>query len=397
MEIKNKLSRIYKWEFFWLCVIVIATLAMHFAIITHPDQLVLDEQHYVKDARSIIAENHDERPEHPPLAKLFITGGLYLFGDNPWGWRIPSIIMGTISIILFFFICRKLGMSRRAVNIATFLLAFENFTFMQASIAMLDVFFVTLTLAFFLLYLYRQYILSGIFIGLAATAKLYAAIAAPPLLIHWLFSRTKQSRWFAATVILAPISFIALLPLFDFAISHTFQNPLDRIKEMLTLSGSLTFATTTHPALSRPWEWVLSYRPMAYWFGPDASYTWIGGYTGAISPVVWGVIIPVVLFMIYKAVKGNDAGLFGFAWFFGTFLLWIPISIATNRVSFVFYFYPTIGALCLGLGLGLDQALTWVSNRTKKIKIPVWAAVGVFLAVHLAATIILTPLVLPLM
>ena len=35
-----------------------------------------------------------------------------------------------------------------------------------------------------------------------------------------------------------------------------------------------------------------------------------------------------------------DAGLFGFAWFFGTYLLWIPLSIATNRVSFPFYFPP---------------------------------------------------------
>ena len=43
---------------------------------------------------------------------------------------------------------------------------------------MLDVFFVTLTLAFFALYLYRQYALSGIFIGLAALAKLFAAMAA---------------------------------------------------------------------------------------------------------------------------------------------------------------------------------------------------------------------------
>jgi predicted membrane-bound dolichyl-phosphate-mannose-protein mannosyltransferase len=356
---------------------------MHLSIITNPSELILDEQHYVKDARYILENEQTQRPEHPPLAKLFIVSGITAFGDNPWGWRIPSILMGTIEIALFYFICRRLNMSNRAANIATFLFGFENFNFLLASVAMLDVFFVTLMLAFFLLYLSREYVLSGIFIGLAALAKLYAALGTPPLLIHWVFSRTRPSRWFILTVILAPVSFIVLMPLFDFAITHEFQNPIMRIKEMLTLSSSLTFDNTTHPAISRPWEWILNYIPMAFWYTPH--------YTGAISPSVWGFIIPVVLYMIYKAVKGNDAGLFGFAWFFGTFLLWIPISIATDRVSFVFYFYPTIGALCIGLGLGLNQAMEWASSQTRKAKIPVMAGIVVFFLFHIASFIVLTP------
>jgi dolichyl-phosphate-mannose-protein mannosyltransferase len=394
LEVKRLLLRVVKWEFFWLCLMVIATLAMHFVIINDTKEPILDEAHYAGyfgadhkpesgDAYSIIHDHKDLRPEHPPLSKLFIVGGIYALGDNPWGWRVPSIIMGTIGIVLFFFICRRLGMSRRATNIATFLLAFENFTFLMASVAMLDVFFVTLTLAFFLLYLYRQYIFSGLFIGLAATAKLYAAMATPPLLIHWLFTKTKHTRWFILTVVLAPLSFIGWMALFDFAISRTFQNPLLRIKEMLSLSSSLTFYNTTHPALSRPWEWLLSYKPMAFWY-PNH-------YTGAISLDIWLVMIPVVLYMLYRAAKRNDAGLFGFAWFLGTFVLWIPISIYTNRVSFVFYFYPTIGALCLGLGLGLNEALEWASSRVKKVKIPVTAGVIAFLLFHVAAFVITSP------
>lgn len=274
-------------------------------------------------------------------------------------------------------------MSRRATNIATFLLSFENFTFLFASIAMLDVFFVTLTLAFFLLYLYRQYLLSGIFIGLAALAKLYAAMAAPVLLIHWIFTKTRQTRWFALTIIMAPISFVAFLPLFNFIITQQFQNPLTRIKDMLTLSGSLTFYNTSHPAMARPWEWLLNYRPMAFWFIPH--------YNGIVNLSIWVVIIPVVLYMIYRAAKGNDAALFGAAWFFSTFVLWIPISIATNRISFVYYFYPTVGSLCIGLGLILNGALERVRAKTRIIKVPVIALVIAFLVFHVASFVILTP------
>jgi dolichyl-phosphate-mannose-protein mannosyltransferase len=383
MEVKKNLLRIYKWEYFWLCVIVIVTLVMHFSIITNPNSLILDEQHYVKDARSIISTQVDQRPEHPPLAKLFIVGGIDALGDNPWGWRVPSIIFGTIGIALFFFICRRLKMSRRATNMAVFLLAFDNFAFMQASVAMLDVFFVTLTMAFFLLYLYQEYILSGIFIGLAALAKLYGALAAPTLLIHWIFTKTKPSKWFAVTVVAAPVSFIVLMPLFDFALTHRFMNPLSRIKDMLSLSGSLMFSNVTHPALSRPWSWLLNYQPMAYWYTPH--------YTAALSLSLWGLMIPIVLYMLYRAIKGSEAGLFGFAWFFSTFLLWIPISILTNRVSFLYYFYPTIGALCIGLGLGLHDALEWAPGKRNIVKYPVIAGVTVILLLHLASFVILSP------
>jgi dolichyl-phosphate-mannose-protein mannosyltransferase len=218
--VKDKLARIYHWQYFWLSVIVIATLAAHFSTILNPNDLVLDEQHYVKDARSIIQTQVDQRPEHPPLAKLFIVGGIDALGDNQWGWRIPSILMGTLGIIFLFFICRRLKMSLLAANLATFLFGFENMTFLHSSVAMLDVFYVTLMLASFLLYLCREYVTSGIFIGISALAKLYAALGSPAIFIHWLFSKNKRSWWFFFTVILAPLSFVLLMPLFDYALTH---------------------------------------------------------------------------------------------------------------------------------------------------------------------------------
>lgn len=380
---KSKLLRIINWEYFWLCLCLVITLAMHLSIVTQVNDLILDEQHYIKDARSIILTDVDLRPEHPPLSKLFFMTGIYTLGDNPWGWRIPSVIMGTISTALLYIICRRLNMSRRGASIATALFSFENFIFVVASVAMLDVFFMTLTLAFFVLYLYRQYVLSGVFIGLAALAKLYAAMAAPTLAIHWFFTKTKQTRWFALTVILAPITFIALLVIFDYAISHQIENPLSRVQNMLSLTGSLTFGHTSHPALSRPWSWMLNYQPMAYWYVPN--------YYAALSPSIWVLIIPTVLFLLYKALKRDDAGLFGCAWFFSTFVLWIPISILTNRVSYLFYFYPAIGALCLGLGLAADKIMEWLPSRSRKIQIPVWSGLVVFFLVQAASFILLSP------
>jgi predicted membrane-bound dolichyl-phosphate-mannose-protein mannosyltransferase len=360
---------------------------MHFIIITNPPQFILDEEHYIKDARNIIEKHETLRTEHPPLAKLFVVAGIKLFGDNPWGWRSFPIMFGTASIVLFYLLCRRLKMSRTAASIATFLLALENLTFVQASVAMLDVYYLTFMIASFLLYVSRKYISSGIAVGLSALSKLTGALALPTVAIHWLFTRQGRSWWFALTVFLAPLTFVELMILFDFAIVQHFSalvDPIHRALTMLNLSETLTFATVTHPNLSRPWEWLIAYKPMPYWITPH--------YTSAISFSIWALIIPTFAYMVYRAIRGNDAALFGVAWFTSTYLFWIPVSIITNRVSYIYYFYPTIGAICLGLGLGLSQLLTIYQERKRgKLKWTALAIVTVYLLIHLASFVILSP------
>jgi predicted membrane-bound dolichyl-phosphate-mannose-protein mannosyltransferase len=389
MEIKDKLYRLYKWEYFFLCVIVIATLIMHFCIVTRPTDLILDEQHYIKDARNIMQNHESLRTEHPPLAKLIIVAGIKTFGDNPWGWRVFPILFGTVSIVLFYFLCRRLNMSPTASNIAAFLLAFENLTFLQASVAMLDVFCLTFMLAAFLLYVNRRYINSGIAVGLSALAKLNGALALPVIFIHWIFSRQGRSRGIIFTILFSILSFVELMILFEYIIAQRVTSSLDpflRIKDMLSLSGSLTFATVTHPYASHPWDWLISYKPMAYWYMPH--------YTAAISFTIWALIIPTFAYLVYKAVKRDEAGLFGLAWFAGTYLIWIPVTLITDRVNYIYYFYPAVGAICIGVALGLSRLIDIFRNRPSgKLK---WTALSVvifILFMHLVSFLILSPLI----
>jgi len=137
----KKIFKIYNWEYFWLTLIVLISLIMHLTIITPPGlSFIIDERYYVTNSLNIINQHSDFHPEHPPLGKLFIVAGIKMFGDNPIGWRLPSIIFGTLSLILFYLICRKLSLSRISSSIAVYLLAFENLSFIQSSIGMLDVF-----------------------------------------------------------------------------------------------------------------------------------------------------------------------------------------------------------------------------------------------------------------
>ncbi len=468
-KVRHKLYRFYKWQYFWLFLIVLATFIMHLCIITSPSEPFFDEIHYVNDARNIIISNETVRAEHPPLGKLFLmaeeyifngfkspqenTGTMtlqdvdsvstvidvsdasvfsvgetirtntehmyiesidtslnkitvkraygtpatrhdaqqeiYVFDDNPWCWRVFPILFGTAIIVMFYFLCRRFNMSPTASNIATFLLAFENMTFVQASVAMLDVYYLAFMMAAFLLYACRKYISSGIAIGLSALSKLNGLLTLPAIGIHWIFSRRPRSWWFLLLILFAILSFVELMILFDFAITRNFSSlwdPIHRIREMESLSSSLTFSTVSHPAASHPWEWVIRYIPMAYWYTPH--------YTSAISFTIWAMIIPTFIYMLWRAIRGSEAGLFGVAWFASTYLIWIPATLITDRVSYIFYFYATIGSICLGLGLALSQLLDYFRNgKTTWLKRAALIIFIVFIAAHLISFIILSPVV----
>lgn len=385
MEIvKQLLHRLGKWEYTWLCLLVLAILVMHFSIITQPAELVFDEQHYVPDARSILQGHGTLHPEHPPLGKLFIVFGIFLFGDNPFGWRFFSILFGTICIVLFYLVCRQLTMPKRASLLATFLLALDNLSFVQASVAMLDVYSLAFMLGSFWLYLRGQYLLSGLSVGVSALAKLSGALALPAILLHWLLTKRARPTQFVTSILLAYASFLLLMPLFDFVVFRQLVNPIGRVWTMLSLSGSLTFTGTIHEAASRPWDWILCPEIMAYWYEPH--------YIGAISFTIWALVIPSVLYMVFRATKGSRAGLFGMSWFVSSYLFWIPVSIITDRISFIYYFYPTVGAICIGLGLGLSQLIAlWETRRAGKLRWVAMLTVLCYLLLHVSVFVILSP------
>jgi len=386
--IKENSGRFYRWEYFWLVLIVLAALILHFAVITNPSTPILDEQYYIQDAGDIVNNHETTRIEHPPLAKLIITAGIKIFGDNPWGWRVLPIIFSTATLIFFYLLCRRLNMSRAASSIAVFLLAFENLTFLMGGLAMLDVYYVTFMMAAFLLYAWNKYISAGIATGLSALSKLSGAFGGLAIVIDWIYSyKHARNKRILLTVVVAVIAFIGLMVLLDFVIVRKptdFLNPVKRIIDMLGLTGGLTYSYANNPLASRPWEWLYSFKSIPVNYVPH--------YTAAISYSIWVLIVPVFAYLIYRAVKRDEAGLLGLSWFIAAYLIWIPAVLVTQRVTYIYYFYPAVGAICLGLGIALEQLLDTFKNRPSgKLKWLALSAVIAVLAAHVISFILLTP------
>lgn len=381
-------ARILRWQYTGLAIIVLVVLGLHFSTIMQPAALVFDEKHYVTEARGIMLGWGPLWIEHPPLGKLFIISGIGLFGDNPLGWRFFSVLFGVTSIVLFYFICGRLAMPRRAQGIATFLFGFENLSFIQAGLAMLDVYSVTLMLGAFLLYLRTKPVASGVCLGLSALAKLPGALAFPAILLHWLFSGAKRLRGLLVLALSAVVFFLFFYPLLHFAVSHVLVSPFALIADGFRQGTSVT-SGSFHPGASPPGDWLLGPQALFYSFEPQ--------YIAVVTPTIWVLSIPSVIYMLARAIKGSRAGLFGLSWFAGTYLPWLAASLIMERVTYVYYFYPAIGAICIGIGLGLAR-LGELQARTgrKWLSRAVIVVTSGYLVVHVMLFLILSPVFPPL-
>ncbi len=397
--LKNIFDWLRRWEYSGLCLLLLIVLVLHFSIIMQPTEPLFDEIHYVEDGRLIIDGDGTNRPEHPPLGKLLIVAGIHLFGDEPLGWRFFPVIFGAAGIVFMYLICRRLNLSKKVSYLATLLMAIENLSFVQGSIAMLDAFSLTFALAAFWLYLKQRYVMSGVVVALSALAKLNGALAIVVIGLHWFltvgyaeiwrllhsmfgfitrrqgvryfllqFSTFIKNNWRPSLLLLAaPITFMALMPLFDYVIWGEWLNPISQISRMMSDTGSIVF-TPDYPEAnsiaSRPWEWLLpiwygklhwQHFVLPYWYTPR--------FLGMISPTITVLIIPAVIYIIYRAIKGKVDALFPFSWFLGTYMILIPASLITNRVSYLFYFYPTVGAICIGLAIAIFKLMDSARQR----------------------------------
>jgi len=333
---------------------------------------------------------------HPPLGKLIIAGGIRVFGDNSFGWRIASALFGAAGIVVTYALGRSIT-GRLAVGVvAAVLLLADGLYFADAPAGLLGIFLVVFTTGALLAF-YRALIAptdrvrgpllaTGLLLGLALATKWNAAFCAlfVGLVAVWRLVRLGwESRrggpeaaaaraGFRAHLLWVPLGLVALPAVVYlasyvpyFLVGFGWGDFVELQRQMYLYHTELD---EPHEYYSRWWEWPLAIRPVWYFLdrGADASaYIYANGNPllyWAMLPAVWGLVVE-----WWRRHAGLTVLLIGF---FGQ---WLPWALSP-RGAFAYHFLPSVPFGCLALGVLIVGA--WRRGRWWR-----WLAAGYVVAV----------------
>jgi dolichyl-phosphate-mannose-protein mannosyltransferase len=420
----------------WIGPLLVTAFAafLRFNRLSAPNAIIFDETYYAKDAWSILQHGVEwnwatffpnantqiiaghtsfvfhcsgtacaEYVVQPPLGKLLMAVGEWLYGLNSLGWRVVPALFGTLAILVMCRVARRITRSTLLGCLAGLLLSLDGLEFVLSRTGILDIFLMFFVLASFgalvidrdvsrarlaeavvlessdeagpALGIRKWRVAAGVLIGLACASKQYGfwyILAYAGLCIAWDIGarRTvglrayvrgalvRDGKWLPITLGVIPLVTYVVTWSGWFATSTGYDRnyaqlngvnipiigPLYSLfeyhKEMLSFGVALD---ARHPYESQPWDWFVITRPVAFFW---QSYTNAAG-TQLAKPGTTGPYVSEVLAI------GNPA------------IWWLSIP----AVVFCLAWWLTrrdwrAGAAVLGVAAGWASWLPFVS-RTK--------------------------------
>lgn len=338
-------------------------LAIRLWRLGEPNEIVFDETYYAKWGQDYL-EGEAFFDVHPPLGKLLIAVGIAVFGFDSFGWRSLTALFGALIGPLTYLIGRQIFASRLAAGLAGLFTLLDGLLLVQTRTALLDSFLIVFNLgaiaSFFgfsksttrkkQLFLW---LLTGIFIGLAAATKWTAAAVWLLLVVWYAAHRPSLPKLKWGWVLLAFLVLPAGIYSTSFVFNH-YDNGFwtylwDWHKQTWNFHHTLT---ADHPYASRWWSWLYLARPVWFYFKNDDGL--IRGILALGNPILWWGGSVALLVSLWTTIRRQTPELlFPLLLFFALYLPWTVIS----RTQFQYYIVPAVPFLFLLLGYWLSRLL----------------------------------------
>jgi predicted membrane-bound dolichyl-phosphate-mannose-protein mannosyltransferase len=268
--------------------------------------------------------------------------------------------------------------------LAATLLAFDNLAFVHSRIFTLDIF----QLAFMLLGLYwyvdRRPTLSGAGFALAALCKIGGVFGPAALVVYeglrlvrrdgpWQADLRRATRRLVRMGVTFTVVFLLLLGIMD-RLWVGYSQPFEHLQRIVGY-GQLLRRQVPQGIESYPWQWLWNDNEIPY-LRVDQEVR-VGDevrekrplilFLGAMNPFVlelWPLALPFVGFAWWSRRAGSDLGALALAWFAVTYLPFVVVSLIGQRISYLFYFLPTLPAVVLAgsyflLSIGFPRVVIW--------------------------------------
>lgn len=397
------------------------------------EMIPLDEVHYVPDARDVVrfgteSDTRVPTPDdgayvvHPPVGKWFIALGMVTFGDRPFGWRFFGSVFALFGVLIAYALARRLWHSPWWAAFAALLLAVDGLWFVQARVAMLDIYAAVFTLAGVWLVVeardrhnYRWWCAAGVVFGLALGTKWSPA----PIVAVALLLGLRWGGWRAfATMGLIPLVYVATFTPW-FVDQHRYVPPactgeqtagrygewvcyqremfnfhrdLKKYEAPKEDEESTEESTSTSAAPVEVKDDPEKLTPGHPYFGHGYSWPWIGRpvahhyetvneqaeeILGLPNPVTWWAAfffgIPVLLVMAFR--RDRTASML-VALMLAAYLPYVAADVV-GRPVFLFYATPMLPFLALGLThIAVRSSRRWAQGATAAVAFAMLAVIS---------------------
>ncbi len=372
------------FSLYFICLLTLFSLFLRLYRVTEPQYYYFDEVYHAVTAKAY-ADNNPAAYDpfasppkantaydwlHPPFVKLIQAGSIKIFGDEPFGWRFPSAIFGTL-IIPSTFILAFILFGPTAAVFSSVVIAFENLTFVMSRITMNDVFlvfFIITSFIFFSLYVKslktKYLIVTAIFLGLSVASKWSGIYGILLVVVASLYFQIKSGRLHWTIVSLFVIPFVIYLGSYgqfwiqghgigDFVDLHKqiwwYQN-----REDLQHSYGTTPLYCVPQGLDGPKDWcpwILNIRGV--YFSYDDYGDNIAGYIYALgNPLIFWAGVIAISYITGKYIEERNKNLLFLITAY--FIFWIP-WIFSPRIMFLYHYLPSVPFLAISLGVALGD------------------------------------------
>ena len=357
----------------WQIALVFLLVAAAFRLprLGFPPEEVFDEVYHAKTALQYLQGENPVEWVHPPTAKLLIAIGVWLFGYQPWAWRLIPAFAGIALAPVFYCFARRALSSERAAVLATTLLLCDGVYLVQSRIAMTNIFAVLfqVTAALFVLRSVLEerlpvkgMLLAGLFLGLALSTR-WTSLWAWGFLGLLVLVVRRQRVFRPRELGLTAVAF-ALIPLGVYVLSyvpwmrqgHPLHDLWPHTRAIWRYHADLQ---ATHPYFSKWYTWPWLYRPTWYYFNQDPEEKILHGIVAIGNPAIWWVSIPITIWALVTGARARDprrlfSGL-------GYCLLYLPWGLSPRTLNYSHYLFEAIPYACLSLGTCLD--MSWDGPR----------------------------------
>ncbi len=392
-------------ELILLALILFFTLLTRLFRLDYPSQMYFDEVYHVP-AAMMMSSGDFSRPFdpqqvaydgqhiadwlHPPLAKYFQAGSMYLFGKNAFAWRLPAVVFACLTIIVFYFLLRFVAQAfffkhlsiaeknRRSINlalVATYFLSLSGLFLVQSRIAMNDVFclfFLMLGIFAYFAYLDKKTYLFLFLTGLSLALSFSTKWTALWLLLLIFIRELTLLRSYRAL----PFIFFSLIltPIFIYVLSYgamffAGHNLTDFFALQKTILSSQLSNPSFHLYSSDPLSWLLNWRPV--WFFTSTSNldnSFVANIYALENPLLSLYLLVTFILLFLSLLKKDKLSLarktvwLFFSFYLASFLPWIFFS----RPMFLHHYLPALPFLIVLLSYFLLNLLEKITDKEKR-------------------------------